>query len=185
MEFDRKQGNHRTNEVKNAKLALANKLKKANPDMDFKTASSMVADTVKAATSSSASDSSGRSSKRAKRSHDESFNEEEDSQVQTPADQVKGQPQGGDSILVSDEAQADHFTQSIDHAQPLDHQDYDQDQQPAGMYQSNDQVNNHVASPYNHQVQPWIEQADYPVHDDQPAMMQQGESFSHQVPQAP
>lgn len=164
--------------MKNAKLALANKLKKANPDMDFKTASSMVATTVNAATSSSASDSSGRTSKRAKRSHDESLNEEDDSQVQTPADQLNGQPQGDDSTLVNyetpaDETLADNLTQVNDHAQAVDHRNHDQDQQPAGIFHSEEQV------------QPSMEQAKYPAHDDQMVMMQQGGSFSRQDPQAP
>lgn len=188
-------------------MSLANKLKKSNPDMDFKTANSILAKTVGSAASRPASASSRRPSKRAKRSHDESFDEEEDSQSETPADQVNDQPQDDDftldSIVVNNEtqanetqandfAQADDSTQADDHAQVLDHQNDGQDQQPAGDVQIDaqaqspvDQANDHAVYQDNHQGEPSMVQADYPAHADQPVMMQQGESFNHQFPQAP
>lgn len=196
-------------------MAHATRLKKANPNFNFNTANPIAADT--AATSSSSSASSRRSSKRAKRSHDESFLDEEDSKPETPADEISDQPQGDDSTLVNNETQDDptqddeaqddetqdnetqadgtqgnDFAQANDHAQSLNHQNDGQDQQPAGDVQIDaqaqspvEQANNHVVYEDNHQGEPPMAQADYPAHADQLAMMQQGESFNHQFPQAP
>ncbi|KAG6361163.1 hypothetical protein INS49_009387 [Diaporthe citri] len=134
-ELARKQGNKKSNEEKNAKLAHATRLKQVNPNFDFKTA-----DPIDAKTSSR------RSSKRAKRYHDEFVDEEqEDSQLQTAADQVNDQPQADDATLVNNDNPLVNET-----PQALDDQGHDQNQQPSGAGQIDDQAQPPVVQTNNH-----------------------------------
>lgn len=142
-ELARKHGNKRSNMEKYAKLAHATRLKKANPDFDFKSA-----DPIDEATSSR------RSSKRSKRRHAEvADEEEEDSQLQAPADQVNDQPQADEATLVNDNSQVDDFTEVNDHAQAPVQQGHDQEQQLAGAGQIDSQEQPPIVETNNYDQQ--------------------------------
>lgn len=115
-------------------MAHATRLKKADPNFDFKTANP-----IDAATSSR------RSSKRMKRPRDESDDdEEENSQLQTPADQHSDHTDVEDTTLVSDQTQVEIFTEADDDAHAIAQQNNDQaqgqDHQLAGVVPTEDQA---------------------------------------------
>lgn len=115
-------------------MAHATRLKKADPNFDFKTANPIDADT-----------SSRRSSKRVKRSRDESVDdEEEDSQLQTLDDQHSDYTDAEDATLVSEQTQLEIFTGADDDAHAIAQQNNDQahgqDHQLAGVVPIEDQA---------------------------------------------
>lgn len=205
-ELSRKGNNKRSNDDKNSKLSHATRLKKADPNFDFKTANPIDADT-----------SSRRSSKRVKRSHDESDDdqdedEDEDSQLQILTDQDDDETEPEDATLVSDDhTQTDILTEADDDAHAIaqrnDDQAHGQDHQPAGGVPMEDQANNHSENMVyqgGHQVQASTDPADtgvqrvppqqqdqlpmeratFPNRPNQLAMMQQQNSFRRPAPQA-
>lgn len=210
-ELSRKGNNKRSNDDKNSKLSHATRLKKADPNFDFKTANPIDAET-----------SSRRSSKRVKRSHDESDedeDEDEDSQLQILDDQDDDETEAEDTTLVSDHTQTDILTEADDDAHAIAQQNNDQahgqDHQPAGVVPiedqsqpSVDQANNHAEDMVyqeGHQVQASIgpantgvqgippqqqqdqlpmERATFPNRPNQLAMMQQQNSFRRPASQA-
>lgn len=203
-ELTRKITNRKTNADKYARLAYATRLKKADPNFDFKTANPIDAET-----------SSRRSSKRVKRSRDESDDDEdedEDSQLQILADQDDDETEAEDATLVSDDhTQTDILTEADDDAHAIAQQNNDQahgqDHQPAGGVPMEDQANNHSENMVyqgGHQVQASIDPADtgvhgvppqqqdqlpmeratFPTRPNQLAMMQQQNSFRRPAPQA-
>lgn len=211
-ELSRKGNNQKSNDGKNSKLAYTTRLKKANPNFDFKTANPIDAET-----------SSRRSSKRVKRSRDESDDDEdedEDSQLQILDDQDDDETEVEDAALVSDDrTQTDIFTEADDDAhataQQSDDQAHGQDHQPADVVpiedQSQspvDQANNHsenMAYQGGHQAQASFDPADtgvqavtpqqqdqlpmeratFPNRANQLAMMQQQNSSRRPAPQTP
>lgn len=209
-ELTRKITNRKTNADKYARLAYATRLKKADPNFDFKTANPIDAET-----------SSRRSSKRVKRSRDESDDEEdedEDSQLQILADQDDDETEAEDTTLVSDHDQTDILTEADDDAHPIAQQNNDQahgqDHQPAGVVPIEDQSQPPVDQANNyrenmvyedgHQVQASFDPADtgvqgiapqqqdqlpmeratFPTRPNQLATMQQQNSFRRPAPQA-
>lgn len=128
-----------SNGNKNDRLACATRLKKANPDIDFKTAYPVPDDST-----SRGSKRSSRRPKRAKRKRAHSLSEEEDdNDLQKTAPQVNGNSEANiatqasddtlinDSTLVGDEPQADDLMEFIETPQS-DDQTIGQVQQPAG-----------------------------------------------------
>lgn len=210
-ELTRKITNRKTNADKYARLAYATRLKKADPNFDFKTANPIDAET-----------SSRRSSKRVKRSRDESDDDEdedEESQLQILADQDDDETEVEDATIVSDDhTQTDILTEADDDAHAIAQQNNDQahgqDHQSADVVpiedQSQppvDQANSHSGNMVyqgGHQVQASVDPADtgvqgiapqqqdqlpmeratFPTRPNQLAMMQQQNSFRRPAPQA-
>lgn len=210
-ELSRKNNNRRTNAGKYEKLAHATRLKKADPNFDFKTANPVDAET-----------SSRRSSKRIKRSRDESDedeDEDEDSQLQILADQDDDQTEAEDATVVSDDrTQTDDLTEADDDAHAIYQQNNEQahgeghqpadvvpieDESQSPVDQANSRSEN-MADQGGHQAQASFDPADtgvqavapqqqdqlpmeratFPNRPNQIAMMQQQNSFRRPAPQA-
>lgn len=202
-ELDQKQSNKKTNGEKNAKLAYVTRVKKSNPNINFKTANPAPKDS-----SSSASKRSSRRSTRPKRKRAQSLSEEEEDNGNPEAiaaTQGSDDTLINDSTLVGNQTQADDLMEFIDYSR-FDDQTIDQVQQPAGAaevdsqgqhvgYQATHQAeaamnpaNNPHQQQYaqgqaNPQGQAAMEQANYPAQPDQSSVMQQGNFIGYQNPQ--